>query len=76
MQMNESMYQLVASCSTIVVTGLTISKIFFRRIDTIEHTFVESIRKINENLNRVDKSLAVNTALVDQILKKGYSHAE
>lgn len=74
--MNESMYQLVASCSTIVVTGFTISKIFFRRIDTIEHTFVESIRKINENLNRVDKSLAVNTALVDQILKRGYGHAE
>jgi len=74
--MNESVYQLIPICGTIAITGFTLTKIFFKRIDTIENTFVESIRKINENLNRVDKSLAVNTALVDQILKKGYSHGE
>ena len=74
--MDDSTYQLIASTSTIIATGFTISKIFFKRIDTIETTFVESIRKINENLGRVDKSLAVNTALVDQILNKGYRHAE
>lgn len=74
--MNDTIYQLIASCSTIIVTGMTISKVFFKRIDTIETTFVESIRKINENLTRMDKSLAVNTVLVDQILKRGCSHAE
>jgi hypothetical protein len=74
--MNESIYQLVATCSTLVIIGITISKLFFKRIDMIETTFVDSIRKINENLNRVDKSLAVNTALVDQILKRGYNNAE
>jgi len=62
----------MGTVSTIVITGLSISKIFFKRVDTIETTFVASIRRINENIIRLEKSIAVNTALIDQILKRGY----
>jgi len=65
-------FQFMGTVSTIVITGLSISKIFFKRVDTIETTFVASIRRINENIIRLEKSIAVNTALIDQILKRGY----
>lgn len=73
-----SIYQLVTAFGSIVATGITLSKIFFRRVETMEKTFsnrVDSlggnIEKIQENLSRIDKSLAVNTAFIDQILHRG-----
>jgi len=65
-------FQFIGTASTIILTGISISKIFFKRVDTIETTFVASIRRINENIIRLEKSIAVNTALIDQILKRGY----
>lgn len=69
-----STYQVIGSLCTLVVTGITFSKIFFKRVDTLEATFKSSVTSINDNLIRVDKNLAVNTALIDQILKKGSRH--
>lgn len=66
-----SLYQVITGIGTIVATGFTFSKIFFRRVDTIEKVFKESIDKLNDNLSRIDKNLAVNTALIDQVIKKG-----
>lgn len=72
MDISNPIFQFMGTVSTIVITGLSISKIFFKRVDTIETTFVASIRRINENIIRLEKSIAVNTALIDQILKRGY----
>lgn len=45
--------------SSIIATGFTFSHLFFRRVDKLEATFVESIRRINETVNRLDKSIVV-----------------
>jgi len=67
-------YQLIATTSTIILTGLSLSKIIFKRIDTIETTFVASIRRINADMVTIEKGIAINTALIDQILKRGYAN--
>lgn len=69
----DSIYQFIGTISTIVITGLSISKIFFKRVDTIETTFVASIRRINESIINLEKGIAINTALIDQILKRSYA---
>lgn len=74
--MNETVFQFIGTASTIILTGLSLSKVIFKRMDTIETTFVASIRRINENLVTLEKGIAINTALIDQILKRGYSRGE
>jgi hypothetical protein len=65
--MEDATMQILGSCCSIAAIGLTFTQLFFKRLDKLENVFVESIRRINENIVRLDKSLAV----VDHCLKKG-----
>lgn len=62
--------ELIAAGSSLVATSVTFSRIFFKRVKVIEDKFVCGFEKLNDKLNRIDKNLAVNTAFIDQILKK------
>lgn len=66
-KMDNATMQLIGSCCSIIATGVAFTQIFFKRLDKLENVFVESIRRINENIVRLDKSIAV----VDHCLKKG-----
>ena len=64
------LYQAMSAIGTVVATGYTFSRIFFNRVETLESNFLEMGRKVNEKLAEVDKSLAVNSTLIDQILTR------
>ena len=62
---------LIACGGSIVATTFTFSKMFFTRLNRIEKNFGDAIEKLNENLNALDKNLAVNSAIIDRYMKGG-----
>jgi hypothetical protein len=62
--------EVIAAGGTLVATAFTFSRLFFKKINSIEQQFVIGFEKVNHKLNKIDKNLAVNTAFIDQILKQ------
>lgn len=61
--------ELFTCIGSIVATSFTFSKMFFSRLNKLENSFRESIEKLNDQLQAMDKNLAVNSAIIDQYLK-------
>jgi hypothetical protein len=62
--------EVMAACGSIVATSATLTGMFFKRIQKSENKFQLAIDTLSTKLNRIDKNLAVNTAFIDQLLKK------
>jgi hypothetical protein len=66
--------EILSTCSGILTTGLVFSKMFFSRISKLETAFSDSILKLNTSLNEIDKRLAINSCIIDQLMKGGCIH--
>lgn len=76
--MDVSLTEFVSVGSAIAASSFAIAKMVARRIGIVEKTFSDAIHKLNDNLVRIDKRLAVNSAIIDRFMvskgELGYGH--
>lgn len=62
--------EFITACGSIIATSVTLTGMFYKKIQSIENKFHFSFDEMSKKLNRIDKNLAVNTAFIDQLLKQ------
>lgn len=61
---------LLSQVGSIIATGATIYRIAFKRVEILEKAFNDEMEKIREHLSQIEKTIAVNSALIDQLIKR------
>jgi len=67
--MDITIKEIMTCVGSIIATSFTFSKMFFSRLNKLENSFGESIEKLNDQLQNMDKNLAVNSAIIEQFMK-------
>jgi hypothetical protein len=63
-----SIPELVSLIVAVIATVLTLLKAISNRISGVEKALTEAIHHLNDNLARIDKRLAVNSAIIDRVI--------
>lgn len=64
---DQILLNVISTAGTALATGVTLSKLFFSRISELEKAWVSFSDKVNRKLNDLDKNLAINMTIIEQL---------